>query len=124
MKFVAFVALALMAGAAQAQAPGAVDETKPVTRTEVNAKLDADYADLDGDKDGKVTAAEINARLLKSAETELAAIRKRRDESFAKLDATASRTSTASWTTAPPRRSSARRPWPISRSWTPTRTAR
>ena len=31
---------------------------------EVSAKLDADYADMDADKDGKVTAAEIDARLV------------------------------------------------------------
>lgn len=88
MKFVGFAALALAAVPSLALAqPEAVDETKPVTRADINAKLDADYADLDGDKDGKVTAAEINARLVKSGEAELEEVRKKRDASFAKLDA-------------------------------------
>ena len=91
MKLAAFVALAIASptfALAQPEAqPGGVDETKPVTRADINAKLDADYADLDGDKDGKVTAAEINARLVKSGEAELEEIKKKRDASFAKLDA-------------------------------------
>jgi Ca2+-binding EF-hand superfamily protein len=86
MKFVGFVGLAAVAGVAQAQAPGGVDETKPISRTEVSAKLDADYADLDRDKDGKVSAAEIRARLVKSAETQIEGAKKERDGAFAKMD--------------------------------------
>lgn len=89
MKLAVFAGLAIaaVAGVAQAQAPGAADENRPMTRADVSAKLDADYADLDGDKDGKVTAAEINARLVKSGQADLQAISKKRDEAFAKLDA-------------------------------------
>jgi len=76
-------ALPAMALAQEAEAPA---EDKPVTRAEINAKLDSDYADLDADKDGKVTPAEINTRLTKSAEAELDVYRKKRDETFAKLD--------------------------------------
>ena len=93
MKLVGFAALAIAAPSIALAQPEArpatagVDETKPVTRADINAKLDADYADLDSDKDGKVTAAEINARLVKSGEAELDEIKKKRDASFAKLDA-------------------------------------
>ena len=79
--FAAVPAIALAQGAA---APA--QEDKPVTRAEINAKLDADYADLDSNKDGKATPEEINARLQKGAEDYLAMIRKARDDAFAKLD--------------------------------------
>jgi Ca2+-binding EF-hand superfamily protein len=78
--------LAALPAMALAQEAAAPEEAKPVTRAEINAKLDSDYADLDADKDGKATPAEINARLLKSAEAELDLYRKKRDETFAKLD--------------------------------------
>jgi len=73
-------ALALAQGAAQAE------ETKPVTRTELSNRLDADYADLDANKNGKVDAAEINARLRKDAGARLEIIKKERDATFAKFD--------------------------------------
>ena len=72
--------------AALAQAAASADEGKPVTRTELSARLDADYADIDANKDGKVDATEINARLLKSGEAELEVIKKERDAAFAKFD--------------------------------------
>src|SRR4030095_7037476 len=50
--------------------------SKPITRAEISTKLDTDYADMDSDKDGKVTAAEIDARLVKSAEAKIAEIKK------------------------------------------------
>lgn len=92
MRFVGFIALAMAPAIAAAQptdkpAAAAGDESKPVTREAINAKLDADYADLDANSDGKVDAAEINARLVKSAEADLETIRKKRDDTFAKLDA-------------------------------------
>lgn len=86
MKFVAFIALAAVAGVAQAQAPGGVDETKPISRTDVTAKLDADYADLDSNQDGKVNAAEINARIMKSAAAQIESAKKERDTAFVKMD--------------------------------------
>ena len=73
--------------AATAQDTGQKEAPKPVTRTALSAELDADYADMDSDKDGKVTPAEINTRLVKSAEAKLEVIRKERDAAFAKLDA-------------------------------------
>jgi Ca2+-binding EF-hand superfamily protein len=75
------------AGAIAAQQEAAPDVQKPVTRSEISARLDADYADLDADKDGKVTASEIEARLVKSAGAKLELIKKERDSAFAKLDA-------------------------------------
>ena len=77
----AFPTHALAQGGAAAD-----DETKSVTRAELGTELDTDYADMDGDKDGKVTAAEINTRLVKSAEAKVEALRKERDAAFAQLD--------------------------------------
>ena len=71
---------------ALAQGTAAADESKPVTRTQISAKLDSDYSDLDANKDGKVDAAEINTRLVKSAEAELEMIKKERDAAFSKID--------------------------------------
>ena len=68
------------------QAAKPAEETQPITRSQISDKLDKDYADLDADHDGKATAEEINARLLKTAEADLAVIRKARDDAFAKLD--------------------------------------
>ena len=90
MKFAAFAALmAAVPGIALAQGAttAAAEQNKPITRAEVSTELDTDYADLDGDKDGKVTSAEINARLVKSAQAQLDEIKKERDAAFAKLDA-------------------------------------
>ena len=78
--------LASIPAMAMAQAPAGADESKAVTRAELSNRLDSDYADLDGNKDGKVDAAEINARLVKSAEAELEVIKKERDAAFAKFD--------------------------------------
>ena len=64
----------------------AADETQPISRTEISTELDTDYSDLDADKDGKVTATEVNARLVKSAEAKVEALKKDRDAAFAKLD--------------------------------------
>jgi len=96
MKPVGFAALLLLAmpaaslAAAQPEEKGAEaksDVEKPVTKAEVSAKLDADYADMDGDKDGKLTAAEIDARLVKSAEAKIEVLKKERDAAFEKFDA-------------------------------------
>jgi Ca2+-binding EF-hand superfamily protein len=87
--FVRLTAAALLASLpaiALAQAPAGADDSKPVTRTELSNRLDSDYADLDANKDGKVDAAEINARLLKGAEADLEAIKKEREATFAKFD--------------------------------------
>ncbi|QDP19490.1 EF-hand domain-containing protein [Sphingomonas xanthus] len=71
------------AALAQGTAPTA---PKPVTKVELGAKLDSDYADLDSDKDGKVGAEEIKARLVKSAEEDIATLEKERDAAFARFD--------------------------------------
>ena len=63
------------------------DVEKAITKEEISAKLDSDFGDMDGDKDGKVTAAEIDARLVKSAEAKIEALKKERDAAFAKFDA-------------------------------------
>ena len=69
-----------------AQGAATSDQSKPVTRIELSNRLDSDYADLDANKDGKVDSAEINARLVKSAEAELEMITKERDAAFSKID--------------------------------------
>ena len=74
------------AALAQQAAKPAAEESQPISRTAISDKLNADYADLDADKDGKATPAEINARLVKGAEADLAMLKKARDEAFAKLD--------------------------------------
>ena len=78
--------LAALSATAMAQGTATADADKPVTRTQISDKLDADYSDLDADKNGKVDAAEINARLKKGAEADLAIIKKERDAAFAKFD--------------------------------------
>lgn len=90
MKPVGFAALLLVAmpvAALAAQQEARSDVEKPVTKSEVSAKLDADYADMDTNRDGKLTAAEIDARLVKSAEAKIEMLKKERDAAFAKLDA-------------------------------------
>ena len=83
---VTLVAL-LCAAAAPAVAQDADgDSSKPLARSEISAELDGDYADLDADKDGKVTPAEVSTRLVKSAEAKVEALKKERDAAFAKLD--------------------------------------
>jgi len=84
VRLTAVAFIAMIPGTALAQ-QGA-DEAKPLTRSEISTELDSDYADLDGDKDGKVTAAEVNTRLVKSAEAKVAELKKERDAAFAKLD--------------------------------------
>ena len=85
--FVRLTAIAFLASVpAIALAQPAGDDAKPLTRSEISAELDGDYADLDGDKDGKVTAAEVNSRLVKSAEAKVEVLKKERDAAFAKLD--------------------------------------
>ena len=86
VRLTAAALLASMSALAIAQEPAKPDEDKPVTRIELSNRLDADYADLDSNKDGKVDAAEINARLLKGAQADLEIIRKERDAAFAKYD--------------------------------------
>jgi hypothetical protein len=76
--------LASIPAIALAQPSAKADEAKPVTRIELSNRLDSDYADLDANKDGKVDAAEINARLLKGAEADLEVIKKERDATFAR----------------------------------------
>jgi hypothetical protein len=80
-------ALPAAAAATTVQADDKAEADKPVTKIEISTKLDADYADMDADKDGKLTAAEIDARLVKSAEAKIEALKKERDAAFAKFDA-------------------------------------
>jgi hypothetical protein len=85
-RLTAAVLAASIPALALAQAPAETDEAKPVTRTELSSRLDEDYSDLDTNKDGKVDPAEINARLVKSAEAQIELIKKERDAAFAKID--------------------------------------
>lgn len=94
MKLAGFLSLMAMSAGAALPVPALAAQQeaeksevgKPVTKAEISAKLDADYADMDADKDGKVTAAEIDTRLVKSAEAKIEALKKERDAAFAKLD--------------------------------------
>lgn len=81
---VSVAALPAMIMAQEAARPA--EEEKAVTRMELSAELDKDYADLDADSDGKVTPAEINTRLVKSAEAQVELLKKERDAAFARLD--------------------------------------
>lgn len=84
--FAAALASLPAALAAQTAAP-AQPAPKPIAKADVSAKLEADYADLDADKDGKVSTAEIKQRLKKGAEADLALLTKERDSAFTRLDA-------------------------------------
>lgn len=77
-------AFALVSTAAFAQSD--TEQAKPISRADISAKLDSDYADLDANKDGKASADEIKARLKKGVEEDLAVISKQRDATFAKFD--------------------------------------
>ena len=78
-------ALPAVASATQQQETSDVD--KPMTKSEISARLDTDYAEMDSNHDGKLSAAEIDARLVKSAEAKIEVLKKERDAAFAKLDA-------------------------------------
>src|SRR5687768_15749000 len=80
---------AAMPAAALAQSTGTPAAAAPqvVTKAQLTARLDADYADLDGDKDGKATSAEVEKRIVRETAQELDMLAKRRDASFKKLDA-------------------------------------
>ncbi len=84
----ALIAAALPA-AAFAQAPSlrTAPPSDRVTRAQIITQLDADYAELDGNKDGKATRAEVEKRIATAAAAELAAVTQRRDEAFKKFDA-------------------------------------
>ena len=85
-RIVAAASLAALSSMTLAQESAASEEAKPITRSAISAELDADYADMDADKDGKVTPTEINTRLVKTAEAKVEMFRKERDAAFAKLD--------------------------------------
>lgn len=89
MKFAAFMILVTAPAFAVAQPAaddgGSADPT-PMTRSAISAKLDSDYADLDADKDGKVTSQEISQRLVKSASAKIELLKKERDAAFSRLD--------------------------------------
>ena len=82
-----FAALvAAIPGAALAQSTAA-PAAEAVTRASISARLDADYADLDSDTDGKASRAEIEKRIADETAEDLATVTKRRDEAFKKIDA-------------------------------------
>lgn len=89
LKLAAFMILVTAPAFAVAQPAaddaGSADATS-MTRSEISARLDSDYADLDADKDGKVTSEEISQRLIKSANAKIELLKKERDAAFAKLD--------------------------------------
>jgi len=78
----AFAQTAKPAAPALAPAPPAA----AVTRVNIIAQLDGDFAALDFNKDGKATKAEIEKRIAEAIVVEVALMTRRRDESFKKLD--------------------------------------
>ncbi|WP_051503957.1 EF-hand domain-containing protein [Sphingomonas jaspsi] len=72
--------------AALAQAAPEADQPKPVAKAELTAELDADYADLDANHDGKADDAEIKARLIRTAKAQLDEMAAQRDAAFARVD--------------------------------------
>lgn len=80
------IALPAAAPAQPAEPAGPAEEAKPVTKADLTADLDADYADLDTNADGKVDNGEIVARLDRTARAQLAQIVKERDAAFARAD--------------------------------------
>ncbi|HEY0629858.1 MAG TPA: EF-hand domain-containing protein [Sphingomicrobium sp.] len=78
--------LTAMPALALAQEPTATEQPKPLARSEISTQLDTDYADMDANKDGKVTPVEINTRLVKSAEAKIEEMKKERDAAFGRLD--------------------------------------
>lgn len=83
-----FAALPLLflSAAALAQAEPPADEAKPVARGDLVAELDADYADLDANGDGKADPDEIKARLARTTKAQLDELIKQRDAAFARID--------------------------------------
>jgi Ca2+-binding EF-hand superfamily protein len=77
---------AMIPAAAVAQTAPAPQSAPAVTRAQVTAKLDADYANLDSDKNGKASKAEVEKRIATETAAELAALVQRRTESFNKMD--------------------------------------
>jgi Ca2+-binding EF-hand superfamily protein len=67
-------------------APAAQSAPEIVTRAEVSAKLDADFANLDSDKNGKATKAEVEKRIVTETASEIAILVQRRADSFKKMD--------------------------------------
>jgi hypothetical protein len=84
-----FVPLALLSlavpGAAFAQAAPAT-AAGPVTRAPVTAKLDADFAQIDLDKNGKLTKTEIEKGQTDAIAKSRAEMVARRDAQFKKID--------------------------------------
>ena len=78
--------LSVISSAALAQANAQQPADEPVTKAALTAKLDTDFTDLDSNKDGKASSAEIEARVRKGAEADLAELRKQRDATFASID--------------------------------------
>ena len=76
----------LTATSALAAAQGTPAAEKSVTRSELSAKLDAGYASLDTNKDGKAGSAEVETRLKAAVASEMNAYKKERDQTFASFD--------------------------------------
>lgn len=86
LRLLPFAALAAAMPAPALAQSTAAPTAETVTRASISARLDADYADLDSDKDGKASRAEIEKRIANENAEDLAALAKRRDESFKKMD--------------------------------------
>ena len=67
-------------------APATRPAAETVTRAQITAKLDADYANLDSDKNGKASKAEVEKRIATETASEIAILVQRRIDSFKKMD--------------------------------------
>lgn len=85
--YLALAALAMLGGAAQAQAPAKSAATQQApTRANLLKGLDATFKAVDTNGDGTLSAAEVQVAEDKIQQQRVAAIRSRMDAEFAKLD--------------------------------------
>lgn len=63
------------------------EQAKPVTKAELSAKLGADFASLDLNKDGKASRDEVVKRIERDTATQLTVLGQRREAAFKKIDA-------------------------------------
>ncbi len=63
------------------------EQAKPVTKAEVSAQLGSDFAELDGNKDGKANRDEVLKRVQTDTAGQISMLVQRRDAAFKKADA-------------------------------------
>jgi hypothetical protein len=82
----ALLCATIPAAAIAQTAPAPQAAPQPVTRAQITAKLDADFGNLDSDKNGKASKAEVEKRISTETAAEIAILNQRRTETFKKMD--------------------------------------